>query len=150
LLYSVQPEVAHTIANAVASSPATTSEARENVRKLALDLGRLGPLINFTIVIYHDAERAAMARQLKVALKNFGLAERQVRVEQRLLSFDGYGGAHGFHYRFDQVYEREPAEYLGRVLEVAMPAEKFKPLPVDVTGPRTDGSLTIFLFKPSA
>jgi hypothetical protein len=144
LLYVLEPTVARSVAKAVVASPATPPALRQQVNTLINDMERFGPLINYRLVIYHPPTDPSVALQLVSNLRRLGF-KGDIRTDAKPESFAGDHRQSGYHFRYDKVYEAAAAEYLRKVLPECLPGEKFSEL--HVTGARTDGALTVFLYK---
>lgn len=145
LLSAMQPTVAQVVSRAIVSDPATPLAVRQQVAVALVNSRRFGPLINYTLVVYYPASSAADARALLDGLVRLGFSRDGIELRERPHTFIDDAAKFGYHIRYDDVYENEAADYLARNLSEILPGKVFTK--VRVTGSRTDGVLTIFLFK---
>jgi hypothetical protein len=147
VLSDVQPDLAKTLALSVATNPEASLETRQAAEKVAGHIEIVGPLINYSIVIYYlksDETQKLRADNIKKALTEYApltaVSTRPVTAEQ----LKDWIAPKGNEIRYDELYEKDSAEKLISLLGNVVPDQIFK-LQSTSNNKRTENVLTIFL-----
>ena len=147
VLSDVQPDLARTLALSVATKPEASLETRLAAEKVATHIEIVGPLINYSIVIYFlesDGTQKVRAEKIKSGLTEYApltaVSTRSVTAKQ----LENWLAPEGNEIRYDMLYEKQAAEKLRVLLENVVPSQKFK-LQSTGNNKRTENVLTIFL-----
>jgi len=148
LLSAVEPELGQTLARAVATNPQTPLPTRRIAEKVANNIELVGPLINYSVVIYFaesDAQQRDRAEDLRRRLTEHApLTSVSIRpaTSDQLRK---WVPPKGNEIRYDQLYEKEAAEKLQALLRIVASDRMFKLQATGSQRPRTENVLTVFL-----
>ncbi|MEA2343883.1 MAG: hypothetical protein QOF63_2052 [Thermoanaerobaculia bacterium] len=144
LLTVMRPDFAQMISRVILLDPQSSDSIKQQANETLDNVRRFGPLLNYKLVVYFPKAATEEANRIKARLTSTGFPGT-IQLLQKSPTFLDDATKFGYHIRYDENYEEEPADYLLRILPECLPEKKFTKIPV--IGKRNgDGIITIFLF----
>jgi hypothetical protein len=145
LLTVMRPDFAQMISRVILLDPQSSDSLKQQTSATLDNVRRFGPLLNYKLVVYFPKAASEEAKRIRARLVATGFPGI-VQLLQKDPNFLDDATKFGYHIRYDENYEDEPADYLLRILPECLPEKKFTKVPV--TGKKNgDGIITIFLFE---
>ncbi|HEX9460341.1 MAG TPA: hypothetical protein VGA84_14405 [Thermoanaerobaculia bacterium] len=149
LLTVMRPDFAKMISRVILLDPQSSASLKQQTNTTLDNVRGFAALLKYRLVIYFPKAASDEAKLIKARLDATGFPTSNVQLSQKEAGFLDDATKFGYHIRYDENYEEEPADYLLRLLPEYLPEKKFTK--VAVTGKKnSDGIITIFLFERGA